>query len=53
MSITFSKADKSHIEKYIIHRLEFIKSLGGVFKNEDEFINNTRLFLEQNIPLGK
>lgn len=39
MSITFSKADKSHIEKYIIHRLEFIKSLGGVFKNEDEFIN--------------
>lgn len=52
MSIIFNKADKNHIEKYIIHRIEFIKSLGGAFKNEDEFINNTRLFLEQNIPLG-
>lgn len=38
MSIAFHKADKSHIEKYIIHRIEFIKSLGGTFKNEDEFI---------------
>lgn len=51
MSVIFRKGEISHIEKYINHRLEFIKFLGGRIKDEDEFIKNTRNFLKQNIPL--
>lgn len=47
------QAETADIERYIEHRIEFIKYMKGTFADESKFRENTYKFLDREISSGK